>query len=75
MIQIDFNTTEGARLKTALEARLDELRRTNDTLGMDPTSTAELRGRIAEIRALLQGKVPHVAPHPGYGIFREGRGY
>lgn len=71
MIHIDFNTTEGAQLKRSLEARLTELRFTNDRVDLDLAETNVLRGRIAEIKSLLTGgQVPVLAKHPGYGRMR-----
>ena len=35
------------------ERRLHTLRAQNDSMTLDPIKTAELRGRIAEVRAIL----------------------
>jgi len=40
------------KMRTHLQARLDLLRRQNDG-NLDPTDTADVRGRIAEIKHLL----------------------
>lgn len=42
-----------AKLRTHYEAKLAQLRAQNDDPGKDPIKTAALRGRIAEVKALL----------------------
>lgn len=56
----DYERQTGVWPKVAkhLEARLDLLRKQNDG-PLDPEDTARLRGRIAEVKALLEkGKDP-----------------
>jgi hypothetical protein len=62
----DFATPTWLRLKEHCEARIAELRLSNDkSLGVD--ETARLRGRIAEVKSLLALDQPAkllVAPVP-----------
>lgn len=54
----DRNSAAWSKLARHLESRLDTLRKQNDG-PLDAESTANLRGRIAEIKALLEkGKDP-----------------
>lgn len=62
---IDFTTPAGAKLRARLEDRLVELRLRNDDPSLDAIATAELRGRISEVKALLAGPIP-VVTTPGY---------
>lgn len=57
---LDFTTPQGAALRRRLEERLESLRLQNDDPSRDAVRTAELRGRIAEIKALLEGAMPIV---------------
>ena len=67
---IDTNTVEGVRLKKLLEERLTILRRQNEDTALDLTATAVLRGRIAEIKAMLAPPTPVTKPVPSYGHTR-----
>jgi hypothetical protein len=40
-------------IRSHYEGRLAALRSQNDSMALDPAKTAELRGRIAEIKGLL----------------------
>lgn len=51
--QIEANTPLWFSMRAHYEARLNSLRIQNDTLAFDAIRTAEIRGRIAEVRALL----------------------
>ena len=42
--------------------RLAALRAQNDSMSLDPIKTAELRGRISEIKGLLQIDKPDTKP-------------
>lgn len=68
---IDFQTQDGARLKARIEERLIELR---DKLeqNLDLAATAELRGRIAELKSMLTLPVQGVTAMPSYGAQRRG---
>lgn len=57
---IDFHTSQGAQIRQWLEAKLQDLREQNDGLNNDAVGTAFLRGRIAEIKALLADAPPVV---------------
>lgn len=48
----DFNTRTWERMEALLLARLDALRKRNDQ-NLDSEETANLRGRIAEVKSLL----------------------
>lgn len=61
---IDFKTNEGAKIKAYLEERLERLRVENDA-DNSPERTANIRGRIAEIKTMLSGAAPKVES-PGY---------
>jgi uncharacterized protein YicC (UPF0701 family) len=63
---IEFNTTEGGKLKAALESRLSDLRAQLESLNLDERATASIRGRIAEIRSLLSKAPGKVEPMPAY---------
>lgn len=43
-----------SRIEVHLEDRLEDLRQQNDAVGNDETQTAHLRGRIAELKRLLE---------------------
>lgn len=49
----DFNSPMWAYTKERLEGRIADLRKQNDSLGLDAVATAILRGRIAEAQDLL----------------------
>ena len=51
--QADRHTSVWRALAEHYETRLDDLRKQNDNAGKDLTETAYLRGRIAEIKMLL----------------------
>lgn len=50
----DKQSTLWARVESHLERRLHNLRRQNDSLEIDEKQAAQLRGRIAEIKLLLE---------------------
>jgi hypothetical protein len=49
----DFSTQTWRAIREKLVARLDELRRQNDSPSLDIAKTAALRGRIAEVHRML----------------------
>jgi hypothetical protein len=49
-------------LRQHYERRLHSLRSQNDSMTLDPIKTAELRGRIAEVKALLNLDKPDKGP-------------
>lgn len=53
ILESDKLGTTWPRIERHLKERLDELRVQNDAFSLDETKTAALRGRIAEITALL----------------------
>ena len=62
----DFNTRTWERLEAVLQARLSKLREENDDR-LDETSTAFVRGRIAELKELLL--LPENVAAPAKGGF------
>lgn len=62
---IDFTTTEGAKLKRILLARLSEQRDKLDDPGLLEKDTALIRGAIVELKHLLKEAMP-VAQVPSY---------
>ncbi len=50
---INFQTQQGAEIKAMLQRRIAEYRSQNDDINRTPLDTAVLRGRIAELNALL----------------------
>lgn len=61
LTQVEARSAVWQKLRSHLIERLDEHRRKNDT-ELDPIQTARLRGRCAEIKALLELDAPD-APH------------
>jgi len=57
---IDFQSAQGQTIRLMFEARLQELRVQNDG-DLKEIDTAELRGRIAEIKKWLAGAPPVVS--------------
>jgi fructosamine-3-kinase len=60
----EFHSTTWVQTKAYAEARIDELRRQNDRVGLTEAQTNAIRGAIAELQALLKQaepkpKVPH----------------
>lgn len=51
--QIEASTPLWHAMRAHYERRLQSLRIKNDSMTLDPIKTAELRGRIAEVQALL----------------------
>lgn len=49
----DFQSKTWKRVEQRLQARLDVLRKANDDLSLDPTKTAALRGKIAEVKRMM----------------------
>jgi hypothetical protein len=50
---LEASTTLWIAMRQHYERRLHTLRAQNDSMTLDPIKTAELRGRIAEVRAIL----------------------
>lgn len=51
--KIETLTPLWAAMRQHYERRLQNLRSQNDSTTLDPIKTAELRGRIAEVKAIL----------------------
>jgi hypothetical protein len=68
---IDFESTEGARIKVMLEARLQELRVKNDDVGLGERETAFTRGCISETKKWLAGAKP-IVPLQSYNQAKRG---
>lgn len=52
--RIEANTPLWYAIRAHYEQRLSNLRSQNDSITLDPIKTAELRGRISEVKAFLQ---------------------
>jgi hypothetical protein len=59
---LEANTPLWLAMRAHYERRLHKLRTENDTMTYDATKTAELRGRIAEVKALLNLDKPDKGP-------------
>lgn len=57
LTEADLASALWRRLSAHLEARLEQQRRKNDN-DLDPIATAHVRGRLAELRALLARAEP-----------------
>lgn len=51
--ELESRTPVWLMLAAFMEQRLSNLRSQNDSMALDPLRTAELRGRISEIKAML----------------------
>ncbi len=60
--QLEAQTPLWFAIRAHYEQRLSALRAQNDSMSLDPIKTAELRGRISEIKGLLQFDKPDTKP-------------
>jgi hypothetical protein len=60
--QLEAQTPLWFAIRTHYEQRLAALRAQNDSMALDPIKTAELRGRISEIKGVLQFDKPDTKP-------------
>jgi hypothetical protein len=65
---LDKKTTEGHRIAQMVEERIAALQRQNEQ-SLDAMQTAEVRGRISELRTLLREPAPKMTS-PNYGSLK-----